>query len=187
MTAIRALLVIVLGVGTAAEATDEDLWTTLATPGTVILVRHSNAPGSLFDPPGTRIDDCSTQRNLDADGRAHATRLGEAFRARAIEVGAVLSSPSCRCLDTGRLAFGRVEVWEPLSAAFNDPRLRRRQVQEIQERIAAYIEGPPLVLITHGNIIGDLTGITNVRMGELVVLPIASDGRHPVAGRLYIE
>jgi phosphohistidine phosphatase SixA len=187
MTAIRALLVVVLCGGAAAEPADGDLWTALTTPGTVILVRHSNAPGPAFDPPGTRMDDCSTQRNLDAGGRAQATRLGEALWARAIEVGAVLSSPSCRCVDTGRLAFGRVEVWEPLSAAFNDPRLRRRQVIEIQQRIAAYTDGPPLVLITHGHIVGDLTGITNVRMGELVVLPRAPDGRHPVAGRLYIE
>ena len=32
------------------------------------------------DPPGFKIDDCTTQRNLDNKGRAQSKALGEAFR-----------------------------------------------------------------------------------------------------------
>jgi broad specificity phosphatase PhoE len=94
-------------------------WEALRMPGSVVVVRHSYAPGS-FDLPDARLEDCSTQRNLNADGRAQARRLGEAFRQHGIVVGRVLSSPRCRCLDTARLAFGRAETWDVLQGALRD-------------------------------------------------------------------
>ena len=169
----------------ALVAGDELLWEALRTPGAVVLVRHSYAPGS-FDPPDARLDDCSTQRNLDETGRAQARRIGEAFRQHGIVVGTVLSSPRCRCLETARLAFGRVESWLPLQGALRDTGLRQRLVAEVRTAIAAHRDGPPLVLVTHGSVVSDLTGL-NIRMGELVVLRQDSDGTQPVAGRLYVE
>ena len=88
-------------------------------PGSVVVLRHSFAPGG-FDPPDARLDDCSTQRNLDERGRAQARRIGDAFRQNGVAVGAVLSSPRCRCLDTARLAFGQAQPWDPLQGALND-------------------------------------------------------------------
>src|SRR5687768_16228609 len=119
--------------GTDAEAT-EAVWRALRMPGAVVVVRHSYAPGG-FDPPHSRLDDCSTQRNLDDNGRAQARRIGEAFRQRGIAVGEVLSSPRCRCLDTGRLAFGAATAWEPLQGALADTERRQRQLTEIRRRI----------------------------------------------------
>jgi broad specificity phosphatase PhoE len=171
--------------GTAPAVGAEPVWETLATPGSVVVLRHSYAPGG-FDPPDARLDDCSTQRNLDERGRAQARRVGEAFRSRGVAVGPVLSSPRCRCLDTARLAFGRVEAWEPLQGALNDTERRRRQVAEIRRRIAAHRDGPPLVLVTHGSVVTDLTGV-DIRMGALVVLRRGPDGTHAVAGQLYVE
>jgi broad specificity phosphatase PhoE len=101
-------------------------------------------------------------------------------------VGQVLSSPRCRCLDTARLAFGRVEAWEPLQGSLNDADLRRRQVAEIRGRLAGHRDGPPLVLVTHGSVVTDLTGLS-IRMGELVVLRPAASGGHTVAGSLYVD
>ena len=40
----------------------------LNTTGTVIMIRHALAPG-FGDPSNFRVDDCSTQRNLDDRGR----------------------------------------------------------------------------------------------------------------------
>jgi broad specificity phosphatase PhoE len=101
-------------------------------------------------------------------------------------VGTVLSSPRCRCLATARLAFGRVEAWAPLGGALNDPERRRRQLAEIRERLAVHRTGPPLVLVTHGSVVTDLTGL-GVRMGEFVVLLPAADGGHAAAGRRYVD
>ena len=85
-----------------------------------LVVRSSSC-----DPAGFRLDDCATQRTLTDAGRADAKRVGAAFQTRAIPVSRVLSSPWCRCLETARLAFGRAEVWTPLSNLF-DNRARGR-------------------------------------------------------------
>jgi broad specificity phosphatase PhoE len=154
-------------------------------PGAVVVLRHSYAPGA-FDPPGARLDDCSTQRNLDDSGRTQARRIGEAFRREGITVGAVLSSPRCRCLDTARVAFGKVEAWEVLQGSLNDADLRQRQLVELRRRIAAHLAGPPLVMVTHGSVVTDLTG-RSIRMGAFVVLRRGADGGHAVAGELYVD
>jgi broad specificity phosphatase PhoE len=182
---IRCLAVIVAcaWIVPVAEAT-EAVWDALRAPGSVVVLRHSYAPGG-FDPPDARLDDCSTQRNLDEHGRAQAARVGEAFRQHGIEVGTVLSSPRCRCLDTARLAFGRAHAWSALQGALNDQDLRQRLVAEIRQAIAAHRSGPPLVLVTHGSVVADLTGL-NVKMGAFVVLRRAADGSHTVAGQLYV-
>ena len=167
----------------AAQAADA-VWDALRAPGSVVILRHSYAPGG-FDPPDARLDDCSTQRNLDEQGRAQAARVGEAFKRNGIEVGKILSSPRCRCLDTARLAFGRVEAWNVLQGSLNDEALRRNLVTQIKDVIAAYRDGPPLVLVTHGSVVSELTGL-NIRMGAFVVLRRETDGRHTVVGDLYI-
>lgn len=168
----------------AAEAT-ESIWDAVRAPGSVVVLRHSFAPGG-FDPPDARLDDCSTQRNLDERGRAQAQRVGEAFRQRGVSVGTVLSSPRCRCLDTGRLAFGRAEPWDPLQGALNDTERRRRQLAEIKKAIASHQGGQPLVLVTHGSVVADLTGL-RIQMGAFVVLRREPDGSHAVAGQLYVD
>ena len=186
MPPIRWLTAIVLCAWavSVAQAT-EPVWNVLRTPGAVVVLRHSYAPGA-FDPPDARLDDCSTQRNLDETGRAQARRIGEAFRQQGIAVGALLSSPRCRCLDTARLAFGRVEAWEVLQGALSDADRRQGQLTEITQRIAAHQSGLPLVLVTHGSVVTDLTGLS-IRMGEFIVLRRAADGSHAVAGQLYVD
>ncbi len=167
----------------AVEAADS-VWDVLRQPGAVVLVRHSYAPGA-FDPPDARLDDCSTQRNLDETGRAQAKRIGDAFRRHGVGVGRVLSSPRCRCLETARLAFGKADSWLPLQGALRDAELRQRLVAEIQKAMAEHRDGAPLVLVTHGSVVTDLTGL-NVRMGEFVALRRDNRG-HSVAGQLYVE
>jgi len=181
LTAVVVLFAWQTSVAYATEA----VWQALRMPGAVVVLRHSYAPGA-FDPPDAKLDDCSTQRNLDENGQAQAKRIGEAFRQHGIAVGAVLSSPRCRCLDTARLAFGRVQSWEPLQGALNDAERRRRQVAEIRQRIAGHRGGPPLVLVTHGSVVTDLAGLS-IRMGEFVVLGRAADGSHAVSGQLYVD
>jgi len=120
MILLRGVAAVVLWVVVVSVAhATESVWDALRAPGSVVILRHSYAPGG-FDPPTARMDDCSTQRNLDANGRAQAARVGEAFRRSGIEIGVILSSPRCRCLDTGRLAFGRVQAWEPLPPNSSD-------------------------------------------------------------------
>jgi len=78
--------------------------------GYTILVRHAATENFAPDPNSFDIDDCSTQRNLSQEGRRQAERIGQSFEKLGIQVGAVLSSPYCRCMDTGVLAFGEGKV-----------------------------------------------------------------------------
>ncbi|MFN9279998.1 MAG: histidine phosphatase family protein [Rubrivivax sp.] len=83
--------------------------------GVVVVFRHANAPGT-FDPPGFRLEDCSTQRNLGPQGREQARQIGQWFAQRGLKPQTVRSSPWCRCQDTARLAFGTAEVWPALGS-----------------------------------------------------------------------
>ena len=186
MAPIRWLTVAVLsGWAVSVAQATESIWEALRAPGSVVVLRHSFAPGG-FDPPDARLDDCSTQRNLDESGREQAKRIGEAFRQNGIVVGAVLSSPRCRCLDTARLAFGQAQSWDVLQGALRDAERRQRQLAEIRTAIAAHRSALPLVLVTHGSVVTDLTGLS-IRMGAFVVLRRAAGGSHTVAGQLYID
>jgi hypothetical protein len=101
LTALTAALAIAPAL--AAEDSSE-AWKALAEGGHVALIRHGSAPGPSLgaggDPPGFRIGDCRTQRNLDEIGRAEAKILGEAFRTHGVRVDRIQSSPWCRCMET---------------------------------------------------------------------------------------
>jgi len=163
----------------------EDVWDAMRAPGTVIIVRHAYSPGT-FDPPDARLEDCSTQRNLDESGKAQARRLGEAFRAHDVRVGRVLSSPRCRCLETARLAFKEPEPWPVLQGGRPNSEPLRTAVTQVRKAMAEHRDGPPLVLVTHGFVVTGLTGL-DVRMGAFVVMKRGADGAHTVAGQLYVE
>ena len=118
------------------------------------MIRHAITTPGVGDPPGMRLDDCSSQRNLTDQGRQDARRLGEAFRARAVPVGAVLSSPWCRCIETARLAFGVApETWAPLGNLFGRAELSASQVREMRARVGDYRAAPNLIMVTHGSTI----------------------------------
>ena len=66
-------------------------------------MRHTDAPGGVGDPAGFRIDDCATQRNLSAKGRADAEKIGARLKFEGIAFEKIISSPWCRCMDTATL------------------------------------------------------------------------------------
>jgi broad specificity phosphatase PhoE len=166
---------------TAAD--NEALWALLRQGGQAIVIRHASTEPGVGDPPGFRLDDCATQRNLSAAGRQEARRIGEAFRARGIPIGQVLSSRWCRCLETGRLAFGAVEAWTPLDSLFGDRSREPEQTGSVRARVSQPPAGGNLILVTHGVNISVLTGILPAQ-GEMVLLTPRGNGAFRVAGRL---
>lgn len=169
--------------GSAAHA-DEALWKLVAGGGQVLFVRHAETTPGAGDPPGFRLEDCATQRNLSAEGRAQAQRLGAELKRRAIPVGEVLASPWCRCLETAQLAFGRAKPWQPLSNLFGRHGETEKQVRALRPRIAAHAGEDNLVLVSHGSTALALTG-EHPAMGELLVLN-PRPGGFRVAGRLAV-
>jgi phosphohistidine phosphatase SixA len=186
----RAALLFALAARLAAPAAvrpdgEEELWRLLAAGGQVVLVRHAVTTPGVGDPSGMRLEDCSTQRNLTDEGRAHARRLGAAFRARGVPVERLLSSPWCRCLETARLAFGAPEVWAPLGNLFGRPENWEEQVRRMRELAGEPRRGGNLVLVSHGSTISALTGI-NPDTAEMVILTPQGSGRFRLAGRLSV-
>jgi phosphohistidine phosphatase SixA len=166
----RAVLVLALLVAAAPGRADEALWAALADGGHVALMRHAYAPGT-GDPEHFRLEDCSTQRNLDQTGRDQARRTGEAFRDHGVAIGRVLSSRWCRCLETAELlGLGEVVAFAPLDSFFGDRARGPDQTAALRALLAdADAEGPSLVMVTHQVNITALTGIFP-RSGEIVVL-----------------
>ena len=159
------------------------LWALLQRGGQVVVMRHAATEPGVGDPPGFRLDDCRTQRNLSAVGREEARRLGAAVQARGVPIGQVLSSRWCRCLETARLAFGPVEPWLPLDSFFHDRSREATQTPIVRQRAG---ERPPtgnLVLVTHQVNIAALTGIAPAA-GEMVILTPQGDSTFRLAGRL---
>lgn len=150
---------------------DEALWSRLKAGGYVILVRHGATDPGAGDPPGFKLDDCATQRNLNAAGRDEAARLGAAFRAHAIPVAGVRSSRWCRCLETARVAFGAAEPWPALDNTFDAPQRREPQMREVRKALTGPVADGNLVLVTHGVNIYALTGISPATAELVIVSP----------------
>jgi phosphohistidine phosphatase SixA len=169
--------------GLAADDSKE-AWGALVKGGHVAMIRHGNAPpGYGGDPPGFKVDDCKTQRNLDELGREEARALGEAFRRHGVRVDRILSSPWCRCLDTARLmAVGPVESsWAlvPDTAPSRGARLL-----ELKEMVSEWRGPGTLVLVTHAFTVRALMGFLPIQ-GEIVVLePGSGTASADLVGRI---
>lgn len=163
----------------------EDLWKLLEAGGQVVLIRHTLTEPGTGDPAGMRLGDCATQRNLSGEGRAHARRIGEGLQKRGIPVGSVVSSPWCRCVETAKLAFGRVtETSSALSNLFGRQEKRERQVAGMKKLLVK--ESANRFLVSHGSTISALTGVY-LGTGEMVVLTPAGKGSFAVRGKLSLD
>jgi phosphohistidine phosphatase SixA len=170
----------------APARADDAAWAQLQRGGYVILIRHAITTPGVGDPPGFKLEDCSTQRNLTDDGRAHARRVGAAIRARKIAVERVVSSPWCRCIETARLAFETSpEMSAPLANQFGRPDQRDAQVAELRKAVGAFRGRGNLVMVTHGSTISALTGVSPAT-AEMVLIKPAADGTFAVTGRLAV-
>ena len=148
----------------------KDLWAEAKEGDKIILIRHALAPGG-GDPPGFKIDDCNTQRNLDKVGIEQSKAIGKLFKKNKIPVDKVLSSQWCRCKDTAKYAFNNYFEFPALNSTFqssfakNEP----KQLKQLQTFVNNWDgDGGNLVLITHYSII---TAITNAvpSSGEIII------------------
>lgn len=158
-----------LGWASVPRAADDPVEARLRAGRVAVLLRHSITDAGIGDPPGFRLDTCSTQRNLSAEGRAQAERIGAWFKARGLSPARVRSSAWCRCIDTGTLAFGRAEAWPPLNSFFGDAASRERQSAALGAALPGIAVGSFEVWVTHQVNITALTG-EFAQMGEACVV-----------------
>jgi phosphohistidine phosphatase SixA len=152
--------------------------------GLAVLMRHARTTAGSGDPPGYRLADCKTQRNLDEAGRAQAERVGQWFANNGLKPSRVRNSPWCRCRDSARLAFGRSEDWDALGNIF-DRELQPAHVAEVRSFVAQLKAGELAVLVSHGVTIAALSG-AHPAPAEGVLVRAASSGALEVVGRLVV-
>ena len=148
----------------------DQAWNLAQEGNKVILIRHSLAPGG-GDPPGFKINDCKTQRNLNQIGINQSKKIGKLFKKNKVSVDQVLSSQWCRCKDTAKYAFGKYREFNALNSTFQPPYNKNegRQLKELYNFVKKWNgNGKNLVLITHYSII---TAVTNAvpSSGEIVI------------------
>lgn len=185
LTRISRRLAFMAALGCAPFASANDaLWTLLKGGGQVVLIRHALTTPGVGDPAGMKIDDCSTQRNLSDEGRAHARQLGDAFRQRGIVVGRLLSSPWCRSIETAKLAFKKTpELTPALGNLYGRSGEADRQLADLRPLASQKPVNGNTVMVSHGSTIVALTGISPAT-GEMVVLTPQGGGRFKLAGRM---
>jgi len=180
---LAALAIWLLAARVAAADEAQDAWAALVNGGHVALVRHGNAPpGYGGDPPGFKIDDCATQRNLDEMGRAQARALGEAFRQHRVPADKILSSPYCRCRETARLmGLGPVDNTWAVAASDRSP----ERLAALRQMLADWRGPGTLVVVTHALTVQGLVGILPNQAETVVVRPkLGQEPGVEVVGRI---
>ena len=109
--------ILMLGLSNVSTANDR-LWAAAGSKGHFVMIRHALAPG-FGDPPEFVIGDCSTQRNLDDEGRKQALKIGRLFKSKGFKKAKIYSSQWCRCRETASmLRLGKVIDLQALNSFF---------------------------------------------------------------------
>lgn len=139
--------------------------------GNIIFLRHAFAPGmdANGQPAEFKIDDCSTQRNLDSTGVAQATAIGKKFIANDIKFANIYSSQWCRCLETAQLLnLGKVTQETSLNSGFRGLFKLEESLASLRKNLESLKGEEKLILmITHRGVISAITGIS-VKSGGAV-------------------
>jgi phosphohistidine phosphatase SixA len=166
--------------------TPDDLWSQMRSgTGYVVLMRHAQTEPGTGDPPGFQLEDCATQRNLSAEGRTQAERIGNTFRNRQIPIAQVRSSQYCRCLDTAKLLnLGTVEPDPMLNSTFEDRSTEAAQTEQVRQEILNHRNNAGvIIMVTHFVNVGAISGISPPA-GDAVVMKANPEGDLEVVGQL---
>jgi len=161
----------------AGPLTGDRLVSALRDGGLVLYLRHTETTEGGTDSVST-LGDCSAQRELSEAGRRDAREIGSAFDALALPVARVLTSPFCRTVETGELAFGEVRTDDALLALASTGQSEADHVQG-RERVRALLadeppDGKNVVLVGHLSNVGPVTGTSPEEGGTVAFRP---DGR----------
>ena len=161
------------------QASASELSESLKKSDAVLLMRHALAPG-IGDPAGYKLQDCKSQRNLDATGRAQAQKTGQWLKAQGVGNALVFTSAWCRCKDTAEnLAFGTPVLEPSLNSFFDDMRQGPQSNVNLQKFIVGQLKSKgdkALILVTHHVNIAEFTG-ENVGSGDMVLAKVNSAGK----------
>ena len=163
-----------------AAASSASTYKALPTPASLVFImRHAIAPGT-GDPPGFRLDDCATQRNLSNEGIRQAQDIGKRLNANGMAPSTIWSSQWCRALDTANnLGLGPVKPLPALNSFFSQPGQGAEQMKTLERFIADLDPAKgPYIMVTHQVVVTTLTGVFPAS-GEGVWIRLTGDRKKP--------
>ena len=170
MIFLKFFIIIFISLTTSIKADlNKNLINNLEDGGKLIFIRHAYAPGN-GDPDNFNLDDCSTQRNLNYQGRKQAKYIGEFFRKNKIKIDKVLSSEWCRCKETAKIAFKDFSTNNFLNSFYSSQYARNKdlQIKLLNEYVKKFKSDKNLILITHYVLISEVLDY-GPSSGEIVV------------------
>ena len=184
MKFLKFFIIIFISLTTSIKADlNKNLINQLESGGKLIFIRHAYAPGN-GDPNNFNLNDCSTQRNLNEDGREQAKHIGEFFKKNKIKIDKVLSSEWCRCKETASIAFRNFSTISFLNSFYSSKFAKNKDVQikELNEYVKNYKSNKNLVFVTHYVLISEVLDY-GPSSGEIVV----SDKNFNIIGSIQIN
>ena len=159
--------------------------------GYVIVLRHASSPRDVPTKQTANADNINLERQLDESGRAGATSMGAALRRLKIPIGAVLTSPTYRALETVRLAgLENPKTYDELGDGGQSMQgITEAQAAWLQKRVTDFQSGTNIVLMTHmPNIARAFPSLASgVSDGEALVFGADGKGGAALVGRIKIE
>jgi phosphohistidine phosphatase SixA len=181
---ILKFLIIFISLTTSIKADlNKNLLNQLEEGGKLIFIRHAYAPGG-GDPDDFNLNDCSTQRNLNEEGRDQAKYIGEFFKKNKIKIDKVLSSEWCRCKETAEIAFKDFSTNSFLNS-FYSPKFaknKQKQIKMLNNYVKKFTSDKNLILVTHYVLISEVLDYAP-SSGEIVV----SDKNFNMIGNIEIN
>lgn len=174
------VLVLLASVPAAAEPLKgRKLVEALAQGGHIIYFRHFETGADTPDQHLLRLQDCSTQRQLNVQGVRDAVRVRDAVQALKIPVSEVLASPFCRSWQSADLAFGthrRIEGLKlPPSKEYTDADRAAMRATLLPLLTAPPPAGRNLVIMAHDDNMPAAGGPEIKTQGEAVI--VKPDGK----------
>jgi phosphohistidine phosphatase SixA len=169
-----------------AQARDMAIWDQLQgtnPKGYVLLMRHALAPG-IGDPENFKVNDCSTQRNLNDEGRKDAREIGQWLQRREVKILRVESSRWCRAKETAELLnIGKVRPNRNLDSLFEETNLESHpQTANIKKRIQSHRNTRGLLVFVGHFVNFQAVAGVSLDSGEGVLIKATPSGEFKVMG-----
>jgi phosphohistidine phosphatase SixA len=180
------LALVLAGTANSQQLQGDALVKALRQGGYVIVMRHASSPRDVPDKAAANPDNVKPERQLDPEGRASATAMGKALRDLKIPIGAVLTSPTYRALETIRYGqFGNPQTFPELGD--NGQSMSggtEAQATWLRKKVTELPKGTNTIIVTHmPNMSRAFPESTaNLADGEAVIF-----GKSGVVARVKIE
>ncbi|MBU1362774.1 MAG: histidine phosphatase family protein [Gammaproteobacteria bacterium] len=161
----------------------------IRTGGFVLYMRHGNTDNSRPDRvPSVDLNDCTTQRPLNDEGRQLMKRVGQEIRDAGLPIGDILVSPMCRTLESARLAIGdKFQVVESLMYSANmTSEEKKPRIEALKKLLALPVAtGTNTLMIAHAPNLADLIGFFVKPEGTVVVFRVGGPNIYEYAASIH--